>query len=105
MKPGLQLATVQVPVTHAGVPFVTAHATLHAPQLSRSVAEFTSQPLLFAPSQLRHEPWHVPTPHEPELQTASACESTQSLPHAPQLFESVSVFFSQPSDASPLQFE
>ena len=77
---------------------------MHAPQLSRSEAEFTSQPLLFAPSQLRHVPWHEPTPQLPELQTPFACANVQSVPQAPQLFESVSVFFSQPSVASPLQF-
>jgi hypothetical protein len=50
-KPALQLATVQLPATHAAVPFAAEQVLPQAPQFPRLLCVFTSQPLAAIPSQ------------------------------------------------------
>jgi len=80
------------------------HARLHAPQLKTSVAVLDSQPSVAMRLQSPNPAVHEATAQEPPLHAARALGSEQVVLHAPQLATSVSVFTSQPSATTVLQF-
>jgi hypothetical protein len=57
-KPELQLAMVQAPDEHAGVPLGAVHTLPHAPQLATEVSRFASQPSLATWLQSWNDPLH-----------------------------------------------
>jgi len=96
-KPGVQLATAQVPPVQAAVPLLMApQAKPQVPQLLGSVAVLVSQPLAALPSQLAKPALQLATWQEPAMQAAVPLGAEQAVPQAPQLFASVCSFTQTP---------
>jgi hypothetical protein len=83
-KPGLQLATAQVPLPHVAVPFMVVHALPHAPQLT-FVFSGDSQPLLGLPSQSPKPALQLTIAHVPVEHVEAALARLHAVPHPPQL--------------------
>src|SRR6185369_8030204 len=80
------------------------HFMPHAPQLSASLVRPVSQPLLGILSQSPQPASHLPMPHTPMAQPATACGVfAQLLPQLPQFAESTAALISHPSPSWPLQ--
>lgn len=73
------------------------------PQFAASVRRLVSQPFPGSPSQLAYPLRQPANWQPPPMQVARPWGKLQTFPQPPQLFTSVLVFVSQPSEASPLQ--
>jgi len=98
-----------VPILHTestqlGELLSTVHGE-HAPQCSGSLVRSTSQPFFGSPSQSPKPAGQSLTPHLPCAQNAVPLPAAHSLPQAPQLRTSLSVFSSQPFLRSSSQSE
>jgi hypothetical protein len=102
-KPGLQLATAQVPFTHAALPFAMEQAFPQAPQLLTSLPTLTSQPSATAPLQFTQPASQLAMLHVPLVHTGVPCGMLHTFPQAPQLLEFEAVPVSQPSAGLLLQ--
>lgn len=101
-KPALHEATVQIPDTHAAVPFATEQTLPQVPQLLTSVLVLASQPLAGLPSQLAKPELHATSWHVPDTQAARPFAAAQTFPQVPQ-FVIVVRDVSQPFVALPSQ--
>jgi hypothetical protein len=87
---------------HVEVAFAAEHTLPHAPQFETVELVLVSQPLVGSPSQSPYVPVHAGWQMPPE-QLVVPCEFVQTVPHAPQLAELVSVLVSQPLTRLPSQ--
>src|SRR5690606_26794719 len=96
---------------HSPSMHVPEHGSLHAPQWSRLVLMFTSQPLLRPPSQSLKPFAQTATSQRPLMQNSLAAFGrlhakspfTMGLVQSPQLSTSFRTLISQPSERTPLQ--
>lgn len=91
-----------VPKLHVVEPHEFVHATLQAPQLSRSVLVFVSQPLIALPSQFAEPPLQTGV-HVPPTQLVVPFGLRHTRPHWPQWFVVVLRFVSHPLFGLPSQ--
>lgn len=94
----------QLPDTHAATELAGAQTAPQPPQLAVLEKMFTSQPFDVAASQLAYPTLHVEMPQVPALQIGVAFAGAQVFPQPPQCAVLLSVFTSQPFQASPSQF-
>jgi hypothetical protein len=102
-KPTLQVPTAQRPLTHDAVALGTVHRAPHPPQLSESLANGASQPLLALLSQSPKPAEHAAIRHWPSLQAADEPGKVHRFPHVPQCAVLVARVVSQPLAATPSQ--
>ena len=97
LKPALQDATVQVPLTQPAVPLATAHRWPQAPQLPMSVLVLISHPLATTLSQFAQPALQLAMVQEPFTHAGVPLTMfAQTFPQAPQLETLVSRLISQP---------
>jgi hypothetical protein len=103
-QPALQLATVQLPETHAAVALGTLQVFPHPPQLPGSAVVGVSHPFETIPSQSAQPLSHTPTAQAPAAHPDDAWGTAGHIrPQLPQLFGSAARLTSQPSATSALQ--
>jgi len=104
LKPGLHAEMAHFEDAHAGVPLAAAHALPHPAQFFTSVAVLTSHPFAGLPSQSAVlATVHFETSQVELLQASTEPVAAHACPHDPQLFVSVAMWSSQPSEAFLLQ--
>jgi hypothetical protein len=99
----LHEAIVQALLVHAAVACGRVHTVPQALQLAGSPAVLISQPLNARWSQSAYPGLHVPMRQIEPVHEGVACAGAHTRPQAPQLFGSLVVLTSQPSDAKPSQ--
>jgi hypothetical protein len=95
-KPGLQLPTVHMPCTHAGVPFVVVQMLPHAPQLFGSFWVLVSQPSAGLLLQSKNPLVHAMTVHRPATQVSVALFWLHFSPQPLQFCGSLVMLTGQP---------
>src|SRR5262249_2790788 len=102
-KPGLQLATAQLPATQLAVALGTEQTSPQAPQFVTLVSIFVSQPSAALLLQSAKPLSQLATVQTPLLQPAAPCAMEQAFAQEPQWSTLVLVLVSHPSLAAKLQ--
>ena len=95
----LSHAMLHSPAVHAGVPFTTLHAALHAPQCAAVVVRSVSHPAaaVQSPHPVSHAYWHAPS-EQPVTTMCAGAFAAHEYPQLPQFNTLVAVSASHPSD-------